>query len=65
MPHAIIRGKNGRRVEVDFGDARFEVAPKRANVVDKQISRHRLFPIHAGQRMPRLVRHALHGMRRV
>ena len=25
MPHAIIRGKNGRRHEVDFGDARVRV----------------------------------------
>ena len=25
MPHAIIRGKNGRRHEVDFGDAPIRV----------------------------------------
>lgn len=25
MPHAIIRGKNGRRHEVDFGDASIRV----------------------------------------
>ena len=25
MPHAIIRGKNGRRHEVDFGDDRVQV----------------------------------------
>jgi hypothetical protein len=35
-----------------------EVAPKRTNVADKQISRHRLFPIHADQMTP--VRHAMH-----
>jgi hypothetical protein len=34
MPHAIIRGKNGRRHEVDFGDApvRVEIHPSEETV---------------------------------
>jgi len=34
MPHAIIRGKNGRRHEVDFGDApvRLEISSGEENV---------------------------------
>ena len=32
MPYAIIRGKNGRRHEVDFGPVRLEISSSEENV---------------------------------
>jgi len=48
MPHAIIRGKNGRRHEVDFGDAPIRVEIYASETVEIFVEAH--FETHTEER---------------